>query len=49
MQWVPQKPPSHGVKLLAFAIAAIPIALVIVAVILVVWQLLGGASLDTLI
>jgi hypothetical protein len=41
MQWVPQKPPTNGVKLLAFAIAAISIALVILAVILVVWQLLG--------
>jgi hypothetical protein len=30
MQWVPHKPPSHRVRLLAVAIAAVPIILILV-------------------
>ena len=44
MQWVPQKPASHRSKLVAFTMVAIPIALVIVATLVLAWQLLGASS-----
>lgn len=44
MQWQPQKPPSHRIRLLALAIVAIPITLILVGTLVLLWQLLGQAS-----
>jgi len=44
MQWVPQKPPSQRTRLGVVAIAAIPIILVIVGILVLAWQLLGSST-----
>jgi hypothetical protein len=45
MQWVPQKPPSHRVRLLAFTIAAIPVVFLVLLTVVAIWSLIGLALL----
>lgn len=44
MQWEPQKPPGQRTKLTVVAIAAIPIFLVVVGILVLAWQLLGSST-----
>jgi flagellar basal body-associated protein FliL len=44
MQWEPQKPAGQRTKLAVVAIAAIPIILVVVGILVLAWQLLGSST-----
>jgi hypothetical protein len=44
MQWQPQKPASPRAQRVALVIAAIPITLLVIATLVLIWQLLGQPS-----
>ncbi len=46
MQWQPTTPPSPRRKRLAFAIAMIPVALLVIGMLVLTWQWLGTATIQ---